>query len=99
MDELRTGRFRAVLDVFYQEPLAFDHELRSLNNVICTPHSAGTSQYWRRKQADYVIEDMKRFFCARDALLCNQQAAIRSIDAKIIQQRCFIILLVTKHLC
>ncbi|MCR2026003.1 hydroxyacid dehydrogenase [Anaerotruncus colihominis] len=62
MDELRTGRFRAVLDVFYQEPLAFDHELRSLNNVICTPHAAGTSQYWRRKQADYVIEDMKRFF-------------------------------------
>jgi phosphoglycerate dehydrogenase-like enzyme len=47
--ELRTGRFKAALDVFDpDEPLPPDHPLRELPNVILTPHMSGpvTSRYW-----------------------------------------------------
>lgn len=35
---LKTGRIRAALDVFDQEPLPADHPLRPLPNVTLTPH-------------------------------------------------------------
>lgn len=42
VEELKTGRFTAALDVFDpEEPLPPDHPLRSLPNVILTPHVAG----------------------------------------------------------
>lgn len=39
--ELKKNRFRAVLDVYYDEPLPPEHELRRLENVYCLPHMAG----------------------------------------------------------
>lgn len=50
VEELRTGRFVAALDVFDpEEPLPADHPLRDLPNVILTPHVAGPvrSRYWQ----------------------------------------------------
>ncbi len=41
--ELKSGRFNAALDVFEKEPLPENHELRSLSNVLATPHVAGAS--------------------------------------------------------
>ena len=38
---LKTGKIRAVLDVFETEPLPPESELWSLNNVIITPHVSG----------------------------------------------------------
>jgi 26S proteasome regulatory subunit N2 len=39
VDALRAGRIRgAALDVFHTEPLPVNHPLRSLENVILTPH-------------------------------------------------------------
>jgi len=47
--ELRTGRIRAALDVYREEPLALDHPLRQLPGVILTPHLSGPvmTQRWR----------------------------------------------------
>lgn len=41
IEELRTGRFLAMIDVTDPEPPAADHPLRNLPNVIFTPHIAG----------------------------------------------------------
>jgi len=38
---LKSGRIRAVLDVFETEPLPLENELWSLKNVIITPHVSG----------------------------------------------------------
>ncbi len=41
--ELSTGRIRAYLDVFEPEPPPVDDVLRELDNVVMTPHVAGTT--------------------------------------------------------
>lgn len=41
--ELQNGRIQAVLDVFEKEPLPRDSPLRTLDNVLLFPHSAGVS--------------------------------------------------------
>ena len=38
---LKTGKIRAVLDVFETEPLSTDSELWNMKNVIITPHVSG----------------------------------------------------------
>lgn len=38
LDELRRGRLVAALDVYDREPLPVDHPLRTLPNVVLTPH-------------------------------------------------------------
>ena len=41
IEALKENRFDAVLDVYYNEPLEADSELRKLKNVYCVPHMAG----------------------------------------------------------
>jgi phosphoglycerate dehydrogenase-like enzyme len=61
VEELQTGRIHAVLDVFDQEPLPVDHPLLKLDQVLCTPHIAGFSRYWRQRLGLTVIEELQRF--------------------------------------
>jgi phosphoglycerate dehydrogenase-like enzyme len=57
--ELRSGRISAVLDVYHEEPLPEDHELRSLDNVFLTPHVGGSQI--RPPLTEAVIDDVERF--------------------------------------
>ena len=41
VEELRRGRFTGIFDVHHTEPLPADSPLRSMPNVILTPHCAG----------------------------------------------------------
>ena len=51
----------AALDVFNIEPLSESSELWSLNNVIITPHIAGvTNNYWK-KQCDLFVTNLNNF--------------------------------------
>jgi phosphoglycerate dehydrogenase-like enzyme len=60
--ELQTGRIRAVLDVFDEEPLPADDPLRDLDNVFLTPHVSGHTNESRARLVEAIADDMKRFF-------------------------------------
>lgn len=60
--ELQSGRIRAALDVFDTEPLPLDHPLRSLPNVLLTPHIAGATREARHRQGDCVVRDLENAF-------------------------------------
>jgi phosphoglycerate dehydrogenase-like enzyme len=70
--ELRTGRIRAVLDVFDKEPLPPDHPLRTLDNVLLTPHISGHTTETRLRLVEAVAEEMRRFFAGEPLTLAVQ---------------------------
>lgn len=57
-EALKTKRFRAVLDVYHQEPLAEDNVLRTLDNVMLMPHIAGPTFDMREKVVLRLLEDI-----------------------------------------
>jgi phosphoglycerate dehydrogenase-like enzyme len=65
LKELRTGRIRAVLDVFDQEPLPADDQLRDLDNVFLTPHVSGHTTESRARLVEAIAADMERFFAGQ----------------------------------
>lgn len=64
-NELKTGRFKAALDVTLPEPLPPDHPLRSLPNVLITPHVAGPTVDGRRDMFRCVVDDLKLFWSGK----------------------------------
>lgn len=61
LGELKKGRFKAALDVFWQEPLPFDSEFRLLPNVLLTPHQIASCMQGRYELTQMVIDDLKLF--------------------------------------
>ena len=57
---LKSGRIRAVMDVFHQEPLPEDSPLYELDNVILTPHNAGFPG--RGRYLLFLLDEFRRFF-------------------------------------
>ncbi len=60
--ELATGRFKAALDVTTPEPLPEDHPLRSMPNVLITPHIAGPTSDGKRDLFEAVLDDLLLFW-------------------------------------
>lgn len=61
LDELRTGRISAALDVYDREPLSADHELLTMPNVLCLPHIGGFHGILKRELCDFVVDELRRF--------------------------------------
>ena len=61
VEELRTGRLRAALDVTDPEPLPPDHPLWALPNVLVTPHMAGDSPGSTIRALALVGDQIRRF--------------------------------------
>lgn len=59
LEELRTGRIRAAIDVFPSEPLAAGHPIRTLKNVILSPHRAAAVQGGRRLIGEMILSDLR----------------------------------------
>ncbi len=57
---LQTGRFQAALDVTEPEPLPPDHPLRTLPNVLWTPHLAGPTDDELPELTRMALSDLAR---------------------------------------
>jgi phosphoglycerate dehydrogenase-like enzyme len=65
IEELQKGRLYACLDVTSPEPPAPDSPLRTLPNVVLTPHTAGAKSY---RIGHLVVEELRRCFAGEDQL-------------------------------
>jgi len=63
--ELRSGRIRAALDVFPEEPLPVDSEWRTLPNVLISPHTAGHTIDSHHRQGDAMVSEICRFLAGK----------------------------------
>lgn len=57
-EHLKTGRFRAAIDVFPEEPFARNHPIRSLDNVLLSAHRAGGLVETYKLMGEMVMEDL-----------------------------------------
>ena len=69
IEALKEDRFRAILDVYHEEPLAKDSELRNLKNVYCIPHKAGPTEDRAPFITKKLADDMVRFCNGKDLKL------------------------------
>ncbi len=77
-DELMTGRFKAVLDVFEVEPLPMDSKLRDLDNVLLIPHMGGPTIDQREVVTLRLIEEINNFFANKKLKMnIDRSAAMR----------------------
>ena len=61
VEALKTGRIKgAGLDVFAREPLDPAHPLLAMENVIATPHQAGSTYGTSRRRAAAAAENVAR---------------------------------------
>lgn len=69
LEALRAGRLAAVgLDVFATEPLAGDHPLLALPNVVATPHLAWLTPETLRRSLAIGFENCRRVMAGKDLL-------------------------------
>jgi phosphoglycerate dehydrogenase-like enzyme len=64
--ELQKGRFMACLDVTEQEPPAAENPLRTLDNVILTPHIAGACANNLLRVGAMATDEIIRYFSGTD---------------------------------
>jgi len=62
LDELKTGRFSAALDVTDPEPLPNGHEFFGLENVVFTPHISGGTPEMKLRQGEAAVRNLECFF-------------------------------------
>ena len=67
LDQLRSGRICAILDVTDPEPLPADSEFLSLPNVMLTPHVAGSQGTELGRMAEWVCDEVERYADGRPA--------------------------------
>ena len=62
VEALQNGRLAgAGLDVFADEPLPPESPLWGLENVLITPHVAGTSVMWDTRLTDQIVANLAGF--------------------------------------
>jgi phosphoglycerate dehydrogenase-like enzyme len=68
IEELKTGRFSAVLDVYDVEPLPQNSPLLKLDNVSLFPHQGGPTLDRRRIVGEKMTDDIERFINGKPLL-------------------------------
>ena len=77
IEALKEKRFRALLDVYYKEPLALDSPLRKMENVYCIPHKAGPTIDRRPVVTKRLADDIVKFINGEtmELEICREYAA------------------------
>ncbi|WP_309118336.1 D-2-hydroxyacid dehydrogenase [Paenibacillus sp.] len=76
IDALNAGRIAgAGLDVFEEEPLPADHPLWAMDNVIVTPHTAGSTERYAERAVDIFLRNL-------EMVLDGRPPAINRLDAQ-----------------
>lgn len=73
LESLRSGRIRAGLDVYAQEPLPADHPLRGMSNVVLTPHLGYCAQEVYRQFYSESIENVLAFLNGNPMRVLNSE--------------------------
>ncbi len=68
IDELKTGRIEAALDVFEMEPLEAKSELRGLENCLLMPHLAGPTPDRWIDMGNLAVANIENFINGREVL-------------------------------
>ena len=63
--EAGTGRIRVALDVTTPEPLPANSPLRTMSNVIITPHLAGQGRYGHERIGAATLQALEDFFSGK----------------------------------
>lgn len=74
LEALRAGRISAGLDVYRREPLPADHPLLGLDNVVLSPHIAGTTEETARRWVEGAVENVAAYVGGRPANVVNAKA-------------------------
>jgi phosphoglycerate dehydrogenase-like enzyme len=74
VERLQTGKLIAGLDVYAQEPLPADHPLRSLPNVVMTPHLGYCTQEVYAQFYRESIENVLAFLDGKPTRVLNPEA-------------------------
>ena len=61
VEELKTGRIQASLDVYEEEPLPADHPLRGLENCQLIPHMGGPTPDRRKDMGRLAVTQVARY--------------------------------------
>ena len=90
VEEVKSGRIRAVLDVYENEPLPMDSGLRNLPNVTLIPHQGGPTIDLRETVTLTLIRDVKAFFAGEKEFPCEitaEYAARMTDDQKFVNYK------------
>jgi len=79
-EEVKTGRFWAATEIDpFGGTLPQDSPLRSLTNVIITPHIAGPTVDARWMMGDCIVEDLRRFFSGEKLLYAITEERVEHV--------------------
>jgi phosphoglycerate dehydrogenase-like enzyme len=79
IDELRTGRIDAIIDVTHPEVPEASSALYDLPNVFLTPHIAGAIGNEREMLGEFVVEEIERFVEGRPLLSAITPTALETM--------------------
>ncbi|MFL4990567.1 MAG: hydroxyacid dehydrogenase [Microvirga sp.] len=79
IDELRTGRIDAIIDVTHPEVPETSSSLYDLPNVFLTPHIAGAIGNERELLGEYIVEEIERFVEGRPLRSAITPAALETM--------------------